>query len=159
MTQESSWGQGPQTPGVEWSLVEAQCIRIGWGLGWAVGITLVAIGVAAGADVYLTALRAMLALIGFVLLGWTTGIFLSRFALPGGSGGAWPPDSTEIDETAQVGSKVDLTVGDTEPEFPGPGGSGGTGPLTAPGGSGGAWPPDSTEAGGTGELIRSGNAA
>lgn len=134
------------TQAVEWSQVEAQCARWGWGLGWAVGIAIAAIGVAVGADVYLTALRTLVALMGFVLLGWTTGIFLSRFAStetdeepnggPGDFGGA-PP----------TGSNIDLTVGDTDPGSPGPGSSGST------------RPPDLTPSAPGGELARRSNAA
>ena len=89
---------------IDWNLVQAQCIRIGWGLGWTSGVAIALIGLAAGAVLELTALRAFLALIAFVLLGWGTGVVLSRFA----------PE--ESDESPDLGSTVDMTVGDEDEE-------------------------------------------
>ena len=88
---------------IDWALVQAQCIRIGWGAGWTAGIAIAMVGWAAGAVPELTALRAFLALIAFVLLGWGTGLVLSHFA---------PEDSEE--ELLDLGSKVDLTIGDED---------------------------------------------
>jgi hypothetical protein len=107
MTEASSWGETAPMPPVDWSLIEVQCTRVGWCFGWVVGFILVAIGTATGADVFLTALRAMLALIGLVLLGRATGVFLSRFA---------PTESVDEETEGLVGSYLDLRVGDDDEE-------------------------------------------
>src|ERR1051325_5257695 len=82
---------------IDWALVQAQCVRAGWAAGWTVGLLIALIGWSAGAVPELTAVRALSALIAFVLLGWGTGRVLSQFA---------PEDS---EEPPQVGTSVDLT--------------------------------------------------
>jgi hypothetical protein len=88
----------------EWTQVENQCIRAGWILGWAVSITVAAVGFAAGSYADLTIIRALLALLGFVLLGWGTGRFVSRLA----------PNEGMV-TLPTVGRNIDLRVGENEP--------------------------------------------
>lgn len=125
--------QSSQTPPVDWSLTKDQCVRIGWGLGWVIGITLAVLRATRGADDYLTGVQALLALVGFVLLGWTTGIFLKRFAPAETDDDT--PEIGSTDETPEIGATFDLTVADEDPAEPG------------------------TESEDAGELARSGNAA
>ena len=85
---------------IDWGATEDLCVRIGWGLGWTIGIVVALVGFAAGGSPELAALRGGLALVVFVLLGWATGVLVSQLT-PTGS-----------DQGPAVGTQVDRTVGE-----------------------------------------------
>lgn len=93
---------------VDWTLVEDACVRMGWGLGWFMGILIGVLGLMSGGAPELTAVRAVLALMSFALLGWLTGMLVGRFAPS--SVRASQPQPAKVDQN--VGTKVDRTVGD-----------------------------------------------
>ena len=86
---------------VDWAMVEDFCVRTGWTLGWTVSVMVGIVGFASGGSPELAAVRALMALIGFVLIGWITGVMVGRMA----------PLSTPQPQRQPVGTRVDMRVG------------------------------------------------